>query len=65
MFEVTDPLLSSDGHFIFVKGKIMNFAPESVKRVISFYWPKGSLSCSNKPVLMEIWNVVAQILKGS
>ena len=41
----------------------IHFASESVKWIVSFYWTKCSLSCCNNPGLMEIWNVVAQILK--
>ena len=64
MFGVTEVLLSSDMYF-FVKEWKIQFALESEKWIISFYWPKGSLSCCNNPVLMEIWDVVAQILKGT
>lgn len=63
VFGVTE-LLSSDMYF-FVKEWKIQFALESEKWIISFYWPKGSLSCCNNPVLMEIWDMVAQILKGT
>ena len=64
VFGVAELLWSSDMYF-FVKEWKIQFALESVKRIISFYWPKGSLSCCNNPVLMEIWDIVAQILKGT